>query len=424
MYSTPPLHPSALPSLSLVSTTITTMLIISSNVIPHLSFTSSSHFISSLISFLLASFIALYALQNPSQAKRWALLPLLFLFTASAFSVIIYLPLHHDFGLMVGLGMGQYLIIWFANITQLLFITQYHVPSSNPTSPWVSAYKVFYNSRRIPKRSVQPVHGVEKTTQFDFFKTQCLKIAMAILITTLLSTLTEPFCNLLVRHLTLPAVSLLEQRSFIRRLNQVNTFEVILRSFSVLEFVAGTWAMCTFFHSIFSLLFICILQIDEPDEWPALFGSLTETYSLRMFWGMFWHRLVCSIWLELAKFIIAIFPSKKGKKNLPTSRGGLDRIIITGLVFLFSGLNHGFVAWSQGFTCGWWEEINTYLLNFCAIVAEDLLKSQFRKMGGEKMLSLRTKRVIGYFWTWGFLFWCVPKVQYTKSMCLPPGFEL
>lgn len=26
-------------------------------------------------------------------------------------------------------------------------------------------------------------------------------------------------------------------------------------------------------------------------QWPALFGSIAEAYSLRRFWGVFWHRL-------------------------------------------------------------------------------------------------------------------------------------
>ena len=30
---------------------------------------------------------------------------------------------------------------------------------------------------------------------------------------------------------------------------------------------------------------------DRPEEWPPLFGSISEAYTLRRFWGVFWHKL-------------------------------------------------------------------------------------------------------------------------------------
>ncbi|KAK7946095.1 uncharacterized protein PG986_010416 [Apiospora aurea] len=44
-------------------------------------------------------------------------------------------------------------------------------------------------------------------------------------------------------------------------------------------------------HDLAAILFVAILSWDAAEEWPPLFGSLADTYTLRRFWGVFWHRL-------------------------------------------------------------------------------------------------------------------------------------
>jgi len=41
----------------------------------------------------------------------------------------------------------------------------------------------------------------------------------------------------------------------------------------------------------FAANFVSLLQWDQPDGWPPLFGSISEVYSLRRFWGVFGHQL-------------------------------------------------------------------------------------------------------------------------------------
>ncbi|TFB01192.1 hypothetical protein CCMA1212_007034 [Trichoderma ghanense] len=44
-------------------------------------------------------------------------------------------------------------------------------------------------------------------------------------------------------------------------------------------------------HDILAIMFVSLLGWDGPEEWPPLFGSAIEAYSLRSFWGNFWHHL-------------------------------------------------------------------------------------------------------------------------------------
>ncbi|KAK8103233.1 hypothetical protein PG984_016379 [Apiospora sp. TS-2023a] len=44
-------------------------------------------------------------------------------------------------------------------------------------------------------------------------------------------------------------------------------------------------------HDLAIILFVAILGWDSTDEWPPLFGNLMDAYTLRRFWGDFWHGL-------------------------------------------------------------------------------------------------------------------------------------
>jgi hypothetical protein len=44
-------------------------------------------------------------------------------------------------------------------------------------------------------------------------------------------------------------------------------------------------------HSIFAIIFVVILRLDTPESWPPLFGSPLEAWTIRRFWGKFWHKL-------------------------------------------------------------------------------------------------------------------------------------
>ena len=44
-------------------------------------------------------------------------------------------------------------------------------------------------------------------------------------------------------------------------------------------------------HAALAVLFICILRVDEPEDWPDLFGSPLEAFTLGRFWKKYVYRL-------------------------------------------------------------------------------------------------------------------------------------
>lgn len=72
----------------------------------------------------------------------------------------------------------------------------------------------------------------------------------------------------------------------------INARETLLRTFW-----AFYWAWCSFAvldaaDAALSVVSVVILRLDRPEDWPPLFGSLSEAHGVRRFWGRFWHRLV------------------------------------------------------------------------------------------------------------------------------------
>ncbi|KAK8068570.1 hypothetical protein PG996_007682 [Apiospora saccharicola] len=58
-------------------------------------------------------------------------------------------------------------------------------------------------------------------------------------------------------------------------------------------------------HDLAAILFVAILGWDSTGEWPPLFGNLMDAYTLRRFWGDFWHGLHVhpfTLWIPFPHF--------------------------------------------------------------------------------------------------------------------------
>ncbi|KAJ6068824.1 hypothetical protein N7499_010711 [Penicillium canescens] len=83
---------------------------------------------------------------------------------------------------------------------------------------------------------------------------------------------------------------------------------------------------------IFAIL--CVgLGLDTPADSPPTFGTMADAYSLRNFWGKFWHQLLRQPFTSLSNFI--------ARDVLCLPRSSLvERYTNVFIVFFFSGLLH------------------------------------------------------------------------------------
>ena len=328
----------------------------------------------------------------------------------------------------------MFLLIFLSHTGYTLCIEDYHSPYKQNVWDWRAAYKMVFNARWIGttqqtpdvlQRSehrnnevivrsagrITPSHAIRK-----FLRRRLTSAATIYLLNRLHHRLVLTQ-NPVLSHTFDYEDFLPPKQTFFRRIHSVTLRETIIRVWLVLYFNWSAWALYTGLHDIFALMFVGI-GLDEPYEWPPLYGSLTEAYSIRRFWAKFWHRLVYRSYNGYAQVV-----SRDILKLAP--RGRIDHFFTNFFVFFMSGMMHVLVSWRLGFRCGQVEELQWFCLNFAGILTEEAFQHLvartwcFRPSG--KGWNTFLRRTVGHLWVFLFLFWSLPKYHYPQMFCLPAG---
>ena len=374
------------------------------------------------LTYLTGSFLtAAIALQS-KQSARLPLLVVILTFTWLTLSnlyAIFTNPDHAD-------CFGVWLVIWCLHIVNALFIEKYTVPlphSPTPTTTsfpekagtissswnWLAAYKILYNLRWVNTRNAAPGMPIRKPMSRNRFLVTRLVSAIAIYAC-------DKYLNIAINNGPWEAGDFNPEReSVLRRLGSMATREYIIRSVFVFNFVWGAYAMLEFVHRIHAFVSV-LIGIDEPEDWPPFFGSILETYTMRRFWGKFWHRIVYRCYDAHASiFTKTILGIKEGSP--------LDRKVRNALIFLLSGCAHGLVTWRLGFTCGYLEDVWWFLGCLSAIYIEDAFFATVTTIFGKgiwKKPAVKTwGRLMGYCWVGAWFWWTLLKTLLPKIRCAP-----
>ncbi|KAK3353824.1 membrane bound O-acyl transferase family-domain-containing protein [Lasiosphaeria hispida] len=174
-------------------------------------------------------------------------------------------------------------------------------------------------------------------------------------------------------------------------------------------------------HFLLSIVFVSILRVDGPDEWPPLFSSPLQAFTLKRYWGIFWHRLFSPGAVTWARFV-----ARRGLQLPPGST--IEKVLVPFIVFSVSGAAHAAVGWRLGYCC-LVRDIKFFWWNFAAIFAETVVLKGIRVVFvwlpfGEttpqlqrqrNMLVKVTTRVVGYLWVLMFFLWAMPPYLYPKG---------
>ncbi|KDN60935.1 hypothetical protein CSUB01_07304 [Colletotrichum sublineola] len=201
---------------------------------------------------------------------------------------------------------------------------------------------------------------------------------------------------------------------FFRRLNEVTRHEVIVRSFFAFQTVWGPYSFYTQIHSIIALFFVA-LHIDEPEEWPPVFGDIRQAWSLRRLWSKFWDRLIYRAVNGLGE----MFMTAVGFGQRPFR--GMKRWVLNGLVFAISGIFHAGTDYIAGLECSWMWEFWWWNMNFVGIVGETALLYFIRAYFPHfyDKMSGKAGKAIGFLWVFAWLFWSAPKSHFMAMQCMP-----
>lgn len=185
--------------------------------------------------------------------------------------------------------------------------------------------------------------------------------------------------------------------------------------------VAVCVADMLFFSALYSgvaLFFVGVLRVDAPGSWGLrLFGSLEDCWSVRRYWGVYWHDYVYASFSAHAKLVT------RGWLRL-REPSVARRALENGMVFGASGLAHSAVRWVQTQGEGEvWTVAIWYAAQMLPILVEGVVErfwseAMARRWLGEKFGEERVvvmERTVGYVWVFCWMFWSVPKYIRTRN---------
>jgi hypothetical protein len=334
---------------------------------------------------------------------------------------------------------AMFVLFYVSHMTCVLCMEKYVLPKRAGTSfDWRGAYKMLFNARFVGTyRQAPDVQGPAKSEKLESLRGPN-EVYTNYPITDAKVFLRSPRCrflrNRIILLITIYAIDqfynylyntvlpqyvdpidvydlLPSKQSYFRRLTTVTFRETIIRTWIVLYWTWYSYSLYTSLHHVLAFIFVGI-GLDGPEDWPSLYGNISEATCIRRFWGKFWHRLVYRSYTSYGKFL------SLNVLRLPRN-SIIGKLFINGFVFLLSGLVHGITMRQLGFSCGAMSEIRFYCSHYVAVLAETVVQAAFTKLSrGYKVSGVVTK-TIGYLWVFGFLFYSVPKSQFPKIFCLP-----
>lgn len=224
-----------------------------------------------------------------------------------------------------------------------------------------------------------------------------------------------------------------EKQIFIRRLicpptfsifqfcnNPITSRDFMIRFWLSLDLIVSDYLVLSSIHDILAIIGVS-LGLDCSEEWPQLFGSITEAYTVRKFWSRFWHRLIYRSFRAHA----SLFSSKVLRIR---RRSILSRYVNNALVFFLSGLMHTLVEWTHSgrvSECDCWGVTVWYCMQFGAILAEEVMQRTWAMVENrlplvkeQRKLLQMMRRGVGYLWVMIWIFWSRSKTYYPKALCM------
>ncbi|TLD20612.1 hypothetical protein PspLS_08433 [Pyricularia sp. CBS 133598] len=173
--------------------------------------------------------------------------------------------------------------------------------------------------------------------------------------------------------------------------------DLILRAVTCTHWMWSTyWPLVAAYHAC-AALFVSVLGWDAPGDWTTttapIFGSPWEAYTLRRFWGVFWHKLLLAP-------LVAYTP-----RALP---GELRALCI----FVLSAGCHALANWVLYRRACVSSELRFFVSNWAVCLLETKLGLDGGGEGAGVVVASWGRRVAGLGFVWAFFFCVVPAWQY------------
>ncbi|KAJ5157830.1 uncharacterized protein N7482_008930 [Penicillium canariense] len=161
--------------------------------------------------------------------------------------------------------------------------------------------------------------------------------------------------------------------------------------------------------------------LDVAANWPPLFGSMADVYTIRKFWGKFWHQYLRQPFTAVSNFIA------RDVLHLPRP-SILERYTNIFLVFLLSGMLHVIVDHIQTVPYEYSGSLIGFPIMALGIMLEDGVQALWKTLSSsagkepssdEESVPPLWQRAVGYIWTMTWL--AVTSTWYLHPILQLPG---
>ena len=351
------------------------------------------------------------SLHARKQNQRLALLPLILIPAFLSLSVVRTVSFAPGLSLVWGQALTGYI---------LHTISTLHLKNISPPFPAVPGSKtlrsnasfdfsyfrrIWLNPRLIRTHPTDPASQEQsaKPSRGVFFVLQCSKLLIYYIIQTKVSP--ALFDEVVVD--IIPSDVSQYQQSLWRPLYGFTARECLNVTFITFSSFWTTFVYLDGTNALMAAFFVTI-GLDDPEDWPPLFGNLSQAVGLRNFWSRVWHTLPMKPYKSIGDFVgLRVFRC--------SAQSFAHKSIIALVAFGLSGVCHALIDWQRG-SPDWHLDIYWFLLNFLGCMGETLFVKMLHyiawKAGLERDLWTLEEswlgKFLGYIWVCVFFCWTVP----------------
>ncbi|KAF4435899.1 hypothetical protein F53441_13407 [Fusarium austroafricanum] len=249
---------------------------------------------------------------------------------------------------------------------------------------------MYFNLRRVGVRGEISVKYRRTITRARFLYAKVAEVLVWYLIMDAAMSAPRPENRLVTRD---------KQTLF--RLSNLSLEDLAFRLFSTL----GIWLVtfvCNRLNHACAAVVSLMLGLSQPEDWPHLNGSISACYTVRGFWGKFWHQLYRKTFTSLGDFV----PDRIFRLRRGTLVSRYTRLF---LAFLMSGLMHHCIGHLYLFAAdAMFASERFYAIQAVGIAFEDAVQA----MTAHVHIPMPVRRVVGYIWVLVFLSWSTPISSY------------
>ncbi len=302
----------------------------------------------------------------------------------------------------LGSLVGLFILLWTIHMVNLLFLDD-HIPPEQARHLDTRLIRILFDYRGYA-RGLRKV-GRRRTEQPEVLSWLCQRLATIVCIVAIFALYILGLQEILE---TSHADFAPPKQSILRRIPEATSHEIMIRIWTVFDVFYSNWAIFAVVqHALASIR--VLMECDEPDYFTAFHGRVTQAYTIRRFWGLFWHQLTERDFAALGRLIshrvAGLRPGTVAARRCEEFNA-----------FLISGVVHAMITVQLGFRCGYMEDILFFCLNYAAMLAEELVQQTISPHVG-MWQNGPVGKALGFLWVYGFFFWLLPKQQYPKIYC-------